>query len=304
MRRIPFFVLNAFTETLFSGNPAGVFLNAEQLTADEMRQLADEISLESAFVLPGQGGANLSLRYFTGTREIPLCGHATVSAMTALARAGRILREGTVRVDTPVGVLRMTLQSRPDGESDVTLFQNLPEFGPPLNPGAVAEVAQALGSTPEAVTATGLPVQSVSTGSPFLFVPVLSRDRVDAAPKSLEAIARISEEQGTLGVYVFTVERADSGQTSTWGRCFAPAAGLNEDPVTGSASGALGCLLARQGTISVDADGVIRFVAWQGYAGGRGGNVRIAVTVRDGDVSSVAITGSAVSVAEGTFTLP
>ena len=192
---------------------------------------------------------------------------------------------------------------------DVTLFQNLPTFGPALDGLEVAEVIAALGGGMEDV-APDLPAQVVSTGSPFLFVPVTSRRVVDDAPRDLAAIADLSQRHGALGVYVFAVEETAeaAGATKTWGRCFAPTAGLNEDPVTGSASGALGGYLARHGRLRFtpsleEGREVARFVAQQGFAGGRGGAARIEIGRRAGKAAHIAVTGSAVLVAEGTFRL-
>lgn len=306
MRSLPFFILNAFTDTLFAGNPAGVFFDDNAcLSDDAMRRLAGEVSLESAFVLPApNAAADLRLRYFTGTREIPLCGHATVAALTALAHAGRVPAGNvTLRVATPVGVLAAALARTATGGVEVTLYQNPPVFGPVLAQQEIAPVARALGCAPDAIAATGLPIQRVSTGTPWLFAPVASRAVVDGAPGDIMSIVRLSREHETFGVYVFVIERDEEtgGPLATWGRCFAPVAGLSEDPVTGSASGALGAFLWAHGRLEAakGADGLARFVARQGFAGGRGGRVRVAV-----GHNAVAVSGSAVLVAEGTFRLP
>jgi PhzF family phenazine biosynthesis protein len=313
-RRLPFYVLDAFTDTPFAGNPAGVFLNADGLTDETMRRLAAELSLESAFVLApdADGSHDLRLRFFTGTTEVPLCGHATVSALVALAHAGRVSTPrvseppARLRVATNAGVLAADLTA-PGPE--VTLFQAPPRFGLPLGADEMAEVAAALGMAPGEIAATGLPAQRVSTGSPFLFVPVATRGAVDRAPADLAAIARLSRAHESLGVYVFRVESNEgedrAAPVSTWGRCFAPAAGLDEDPVTGSASGALGCFLVRHGVLPPAPGGTATFTARQGFAGGRGGSVHVSVeTDERGEIRSVAVTGSALLVAEGEFAVP
>ncbi len=317
MRRIPFFVLNAFTDTAFSGNPAGVFLNAEQLTPDEMRQLAGEVSLESAFVLPGNDGADLSLRYFTGTAEIPFCGHATVSAIAALAKKKRVRQKKTLRVRTPVGVLesRVEISHYEMGVAfnvtaikesiNVTVVQKLPEFGAALPPEAIAEVAAALGCAPEKIFETGLPVQVVSTGSPFLFVPVLSPAEVEAAPGALAEIARLSRRWDALGFYVFSYSHNRHGSPCYRSRCFAPAVGLDEDPVTGSASGALGGYLVQHRQITPDShSGIARMVVSQGHGGSRYGLVDVLVETQNEQMVRIVIDGSALLIAEGMFTLP
>lgn len=310
MRRIPFFVLDAFTQTPFAGNPAGVFLDAEQLTSDEMQKLAGEVSLESAFVLPGghevpgQGGVQtaLSLRFWTHASEIPLCGHATVSCLVALARSRRVPYPGELFVGTPVGPLKVELRQGENGSIDVTLFQNPPQFGTPLDEPDVAAVARALGCTPDQLRSTDLPVQRVSTGTPFLFAAVESRAVVDQAPGSPAAVTQLSHAHEVHGIYVFVLEQTPEGAV-TYGRNFDPAAGLDEDPVTGSASGALGCFLFQHGKLEPDHTGAARLLVQQGFAMGRGGTLGVVVQVRDNEIASVCISGTATLLAEGTFTL-
>jgi phenazine biosynthesis protein PhzF family len=305
MRRIPFYVLDSFTDTPFQGNPAGVFFDDHAaLTADEMRRLAGEVSLESAFVLPDDtGGAHdYRLRYFTGSTEVPLCGHATLAAVTALAHAGRLAAGAGLRFATNPGTIAVTTGDLGGGALSVTQFQRAPEFGAALAEEAVAEVASALGCAPEAITGAGLPVRVVSTGTPWLYVPVTSRAAVDAAPASFAAITALSRAHNTFGLYVFAVEHEAGAGLVVWSRCFAPVAGLDEDPVTGSASGGLGAYLWAAGRLPAEGGGV--FTARQGFAGGRGGTVHVRVKAADGAVTSVAVTGRAVLVAEGAFTLP
>ncbi len=142
----------------------------------------------------------------------------------------------------------------------------------------------------------GSPASSISSR----YAPLPSRAEIDAAPASFEAIADLSRQTGTFGVYAFTVEEAAGGM-AVWSRCFAPIAGLDEDPVTGSASGGLGCYLWRAGLLSPDGG---RLTARQGFAGGRGGEVEIEIGAVGGIAARVAVTGTATLLAEGAFTLP
>jgi len=86
MKPIRFYVFDAFTEMTFQGNPAGVFFDDDGVLNDnDMQRMAGEISLESAFVTPGDIERNIDfcLRYFTGALEVPFCGHDTVAATAA-----------------------------------------------------------------------------------------------------------------------------------------------------------------------------------------------------------------------------
>lgn len=306
---IPFYVVDAFTREPFAGNPAGVFIDdAAHLTDDQMKKLAGEVHLESAFVTPAPPHAaphvDFRLRYFTGVMEVPLCGHDTIAAAVVLHQSGRVpfVPGETRRVlhfQTNVGVLRVEIEQANTGGVRIILHQNAPEFGPTINDALAELLLEALGAK-AGDAASGLPVEVVSTGTPWLLVPVQSRAVVDNAPADLEAIARLSQETGTFGAYVFTIE-GEGESLQTWGRCFAPIAGLNEDPVTGSASGALGCYLARHGVLNVSPNGAAQFTALQGFAGGRGGTVEISVSRKADGVLGVSVAGEAVMVAEGSF---
>lgn len=310
MRRIPFYVLDSFTQEPFQGNPAGVFLDDNATLSDEeMRHLAGEISLESAFVLPGEGTAEYTLRYFTGVTEVPFCGHDTVAAATALARIGRISLPGSVRFSTNVGVL--TAEVEPNGEHlSVTLRQNPVELRPPLRVDMVARIASTLGCLIEDVGTENLRVQWASTGTPWLIVPVVSPVVVNNTPTNFNAIAALSRDLDVFGFYVFSLTPAPEIPRGVWSRCYAPIAGLDEDPVTGSGCGALGGYLATHGVLDFHpvADFPHRDEAWfrveQGFAGTRGGTADVQVIRERGAINSIGVRGTATSVAEGVFNLP
>jgi trans-2,3-dihydro-3-hydroxyanthranilate isomerase len=310
---IRYFILDAFTDTPFQGNPAGVFFDDEAvLTAEQMRQLAGEVSLESAFVTPvNHPDADYKLRYFTGVTEVPFCGHDTLSTAIALVRTGREPGNQILRFATPVGILPVGVQQSSGGAIQATLFQKAPEFTAPLSQKATEAVIAALvRNQPERLDAragTSLPIQVVSTGTPWLLVPVegkrfAGRYYVNHAPADFDAIAQLSTEHNTYGIYLFAVEKDEAGKVLIRSRCFAPIAGLNEDPVTGSASGALGCYLAEHGVVE-PGDGVVEITAQQGSVEGRHGTAQIAVR-RENGVWRTNVMGTAVLVAEGTFTLP
>lgn len=305
MRTIPFYLVNSFTYEAFAGNPAGVFLDCDDLSEEMMRRLAGEINLESAFVMrPTSDDYAYRMRYFTGVMEVPFCGHDTVAAVVALTESKRLEQNTSLTVETAAGKIGIRTRTIAGLHgftgTNVTLVQGAPVFGEPLGDALVAEVAAALGCPTGAITATRLPVRSVSTGTPFLFVPVSDRHYVDAAPGDLAAIADLSRRTGTLGVYVFALGRSADGN-QVWSRNFAPLAGLNEDPVTGSAAGALGAYLWRAGRRSIP----VRIE--QGCGGGRGGWA--VVSVYEGEsgaertIERIEVSGGATILASGAFLL-
>ena len=301
-KSIPFFLVDAFTDTPFAGNPAGVFFDDDAvLSADDMRQMAGEISLESGFVLPpGDSGADFRLRYFTDVTEVPLCGHDTVAATVALIHTGRLSVGADVVYATGIGLLPVSTARSVAGGVDVTLHQTPRAMGDAVSDTGIAEIARALGCAPGEITASGLPVRRASSGTPFLLVPVASRGAVDAAPASFPAIEAVSKTYEALGVYVFTVEQ-EGDTVAVWSRSFCPLAGLNEDPVTGSASGALGWYLAVNGILRTG--GPDELTIRQGFGGKRGGQARVRVSRGDdGVVARIDVTGTAILLSEGQFT--
>lgn len=296
MYQVPFYVVDSFTDTPFAGNPAGVFLDPDaRLSPDHMMRLCAEVSLESAFVTPGSSDADFRLRYFTGTASIPFCGHDTVAALSVLADRGDIAL-GNVPILTDVGRLVTTVARGTDARTYVTLHQNPVQFGPVVDP---QEVALALG-LPPALLHPALPVQIASTGTPEIFVPVVSRGAVNTIDANRQAapIAALTRKYAVLGVYVFTPEIEPNGTSSCWSRGFCPLVGLNEDPVTGSASGALAGYLVRFGLIPVGTEILNR----QGFGGGRGGTAYLTVT-HDDTLLRPSVRGTATIVACGTFSL-
>lgn len=297
---LPFFVCDSFSADPFAGNPAGVFLYADDLTPNQMRRMAGEVSLESAFV-SGHTGRGWRLRYFTGTSEVDLCGHATVAAATVLADYGLWSTGESVPFWCNAGMLSVHLKTS-EGRVLAGLRQAGPSFGPVVEAEDLLDLTHALGATPHDLHPL-LPPQVVSSGSPFLFVAVRDPGTVDAAPGSMEAVIDMSHRMDCYGLYVFTLDsRARNDEPAIYARCFAPAVGLPEDPVTGSASGALGYYLARHKALPGNKG---TFTTLQGASIGRAGYVRVTVDRdEDGAPTGVETAGVATIVCRGTMDVP
>ena len=247
--------------------------------------------MESAFLAPLVGeDADYRVAYYTGAGRVPLCGHDTVAAAALLALKGRLPPSGCVRLATDVGVLAVSVSAA----GVVRMQQALPTYGVTV---ARKDVAAALGVDP--AEAWGTP-QVISTGTPFLFVPVQSRAALNALPVPGARLSALLDSlpERPPGAYLWTWETVDESAL-IHARCFAPGVGLPEDPVTGSASGALAAYRRRLGLAEADRDGVLVFSAEQGYAMGRPGRARVRLDVAGGEISRVSVAGEAVLVAEG-----
>lgn len=294
-----FFIVDAFTDTPFQGNPAGIFFEDDAALSDEQRmRLCAEMSLESAFILPASGEADLRMRYYTAVMEIPFCGHATVAGMTALAASGRISPDRTYRVETNAGILPVTVTGQGDKVA-ITLNQRPGQLLKELSAAEAEEVTAALRLTRPAQ----YPLRVVSTGSPWLLYQALEPAIVDSIDPRIcsDAIIEISKRHDVLGVYIFAMRtdgaaRGENGHI--WSRCFCPIADLPEDPVTGSALGCVGCYLGAYGDITLSSSGGV-FRATQGFAGRRWGSAYVAIIKNENDEWQAFVTGSAIVTAKG-----
>ena len=201
------FHIDAFTTTPFRGNPAGVVLGADGLSACRMQDLARELKhSETAFVLRPQDGAqneahDVHIRYFTPSTEVPICGHATIAAHYARAVA---LKLDTVELKqkTGAGVQRIRVERQADGDYRIVMRQGPLSFGEPLPAAVRHAVARALGLDADAFE-PALPLQIVSTGHSKVMLPLRSGVALDAIVPDHAALAALSAEVGCNGWFPF-----------------------------------------------------------------------------------------------------
>ncbi|HLZ71621.1 MAG TPA: PhzF family phenazine biosynthesis protein [Dehalococcoidia bacterium] len=298
MREIPLRIVDAFTDRPFAGNPAGVVLDAEGLDEATMQAIAREVNLsETAFVTPSQR-ADFRVRFFTPTTEIPLAGHPTIATMHALVEAGRIQLGGPrtrVTQELNVGVLPVDLEADAGGRlTRIWMTQKPPEF---LRIYDAAPYAEALG-IPIAGIEPDFPVQTVSTGTPQLMFPVRSLHVLERLRPDFTALTALQAEGDYFSLHVFAPE-GYAPEAKAHARHFAPAAGIAEDPVTGSASGGMGAYLVRYGLVQTPS-----FMTEQGHIVGRPGTIYIEVDGEDEQITGVRVGGRAVTVTTGTMRIP
>jgi trans-2,3-dihydro-3-hydroxyanthranilate isomerase len=303
MKENRFVQVDVFTDKPFGGNPLAVFPDAEGLTTEEMQHLAREMNLsETTFVLPPQAtGADFKVRIFTPAAELPFAGHPVVGTHWTLAHLGRVaLREPVtqVRFELGVGVLPADLYVAGGRVERVVMTQDRPTFHAVLQD--ATDLAAGLGLAPEAISATGLPVQVVSTGVPQLMVPVRSLAEVQALSAdqlNTAALNRVCRELGTECVMVFTFE-TERAESTVHVRLFAPMLGVPEDPATGSANGALGAYLVHHQAIPVT-EPTTTIVSEQGAEISRPSTLYVEVDSEGEEIAAVRVGGQVVLVAEG-----
>ncbi|CAA0080770.1 putative isomerase YddE [Zhongshania aliphaticivorans] len=258
-------VVDAFTSTRFSGNSAAICLLASELAEQDMQAIAAEFNLsETAYI--AQQGEVWSLRWFTPVTEVNLCGHATLAAAHALWHEFGDQSE----------VLRFMTRS---GELTVMRTEQLIQMRFPLVATTPVDVNEWALSVAQPAA-----VQAAASAQEDALIELDNATSVSDFVPDLAAIAAL----GTRGLIV--TAKGDSGSGVDFvSRFFAPNAGINEDPVTGSAH----CALAHYWSPKMAKNS---FVAKQ--VSRRGGDIGVAI---EGD--TVVLSGQAVTTMKGELRL-
>ena len=293
MKKITVYQVDSFTKEKFSGNPAGVVLNAESLSEKEMGQIARELNnSETAFILsPQNPGSDLRVRYFTPATEVPICGHATIGAMYVKAVVEN-QKSGVYITETKAGVLPFEVV-RTDDDYEVIMTQGNFSSEPPFE-GALKEKILSSFGLRENDTDPRCPVQIVSTGHSKVMIGIKEKKKLNSLKPDFFSLSDISNEIKCNGYYVFVLDE-DNDDILVNGRMFAPAIGINEDPVTGNANGPLGAYLISHKIIEPDGD-LFEFKAMQGEKMGRPGVIKVTVGLENNRAAFVKVSGTAVIV--------
>lgn len=291
MKTYRIYQVDAFTRTIFEGNPAGVVANADGLTDSQMQSIARELNnAETAFILsPTAPDHDVWIRFFTPTTEVPTCGHATISAHYVRARE-HDLTTCTVQQRIGIGILPVDIVKN-EGDYEVIMTQGTPEVLDNLTTIQKSAIVEGLGLSSVDLD-TELPMQIASTGHSKVMVAIKDRDILNDLQPDLTQLTRISQEIACNGYFVFTLNNPDADILSH-GRMFAPAIGIPEDPVTGNANGPLGAYLIHNGYFD-QSDGIVTFKGKQGEAVGRPGIVSVSVAIINGRAVTVQVRGDAV----------
>jgi PhzF family phenazine biosynthesis protein len=296
-----FFIVDAFSDRPFSGNPAVIVPDAEGLSDRDMQALAAELRMEAGFILsPSTSDADLRLRFFSPHAEVDVSGHVTVAAYTALQAAGRLPGVVTpaghrVRQQSRAGVLAVDLTSAEGGGGPwVTLDFGRPAFGPQVDR---EEVQAALRVDAEAlILRTGPRV--VTCGVPLVVVAMADSTALHAAAPDMQKLAALSRRRGVLGVVAFARPGLHP-ESSMTARFFFPVVGPDEDPVSGAALAAAVAYAVRERQLPCV--GETTFSTDQGHTLGRPNRAQVIVRTEAGQVANIKVRGRGAVVASGEF---
>ncbi|KAB1073424.1 PhzF family phenazine biosynthesis protein [Methylobacterium planeticum] len=305
MTRRRFATLDVFTDEPYAGNPLAVVLDGEGLDGAAMQRIAREFNLsETVFVLPpAEARHRARIRIFTPARELPFAGHPTVGTAVLLGLQDQARGVGAARADAlafgleeAIGIVPCVVEAGAGRGRARFKAPALPSFlGEGPEPAALAA---ALSLAPEDIGMGAHGPSRHGAGVDFTFVPVASRDRLDAARIDPGALAALGEGFGGTGaLYLYASDPEGLGQRYQ-ARMFAPHLGVPEDPATGSAAAAFAGVLMQFEPLGTGTHDV---VLRQGLAMGRPSEIALQLVIADGVLRSVEIGGAAVLVSEGSL---
>jgi trans-2,3-dihydro-3-hydroxyanthranilate isomerase len=292
---------DVFTDRRFGGNQLAVFPDAREIPPDLMPQIAREFNYsETTFVLPPADPSHTArVRIFTPGGELQFAGHPTVGTAHILASIGAIAITGAetrIVFEEGVGPIPVTIRST-DGRpiSAQLSVAKLPEIGPP--PPSHETLAAMLSLSKDDVLHGDLSAQTVSCGTPFLFIPLRDRAAVARSRVKLDLWESALGSYITSEVMVFAMDGELAG-SDIRARMYAPGLGVPEDPATGSACVALGGYLAAR---DPRFDGTLRWIVEQGFEMGRPSILEVEADKQGGKITAARVGGKTVIVCEGTM---
>ena len=291
-----FYIVDAFTETTFGGNPAGVVIlpeGADFLSDEVMVKTAAELRYSETAFIKKLGEKEFQIRYFTPAAEVDLCGHATIGSFKALLYGGYIEDNAVYMNHTLSGDLNIVVKdgfilmdmATPVKISEIACEEGLEELYTIMGLSYADQKAKGVNLIP----------QMISTGLPDIMMPVASRADLAAIAPDFPALSKLSERYEVVGVHAFTLDcEGDEVKTTCHVRNFAPLYDIDEEAATGTSNGALTYYGYLNGFVAAGDD--CRFV--QGEAMDRP-SVILSHIEADAETCKIQVGGTGVILAEG-----
>jgi len=221
------FKVRGFTKDGKGGNKAGVYMFADDLSDDQMQEIACELGYsETAFVMHSKK-ADYKVRFFTPTKEVDLCGHATISAFHVL-RSLDVIGDSIYTQETKAGILKINVIL-----GQVYMQQLTPSYDQAVDPSLISSCFENISYHED------LKPYVVSTGLKEIFVPVKDKKTLDELVPNIKKMIEVANLYDAIGMHVFALD----GEVDAYGRNFAPVVGIDEESATGTSNGALACYL-------------------------------------------------------------
>lgn len=226
MNEYKYYTVDVFTDVKFGGNPLAVVPGAEKIDEKLFQSIANEFNLsETTFILPPVDPKNdYRVRIFTPATEVPTAGHPTIGTSYVLLNEMKYKprSKDQLLLEEEIGLIKVDFQNVNGSYQNITMNQPLPVFG---NISTRYDLIANLLSIRESDIDKNKPVQAVSCGNNFLFVPVRSIELLKKIKLKLDLFEKYEDKFESLNLYVFTMETVDKG-SDTHARMFAPFLGV------------------------------------------------------------------------------
>ncbi|MCL6458809.1 MAG: PhzF family phenazine biosynthesis protein, partial [Gorillibacterium sp.] len=290
MQTVLVYHYDAFCNQPGKGNPAGIVMENEYLTDEEMQEVASKVGFnETAFVVKS-ARADLGIRYFTPGHEMNLCGHGTIATLYCMKTRGMLEGMESLTIDTKAGVLPIQILSEKN-DIKIRMGQASPEFK--AYHGSIEALAHALGIDAKDIDTT-LPIVYGSTGTWTLLAPIKKLETFSRMKPQNTLFPDILTEMPRSSIHPFCLETIHPNRHMHSRHFSSPYSGTTEDAVTGTASGVMGAYYARY--IQPDAT-KLELIMEQGQELNRDGAVFVHLSKQDAE-TKVEISGTAIYVDE------
>jgi trans-2,3-dihydro-3-hydroxyanthranilate isomerase len=288
--------VDAFTDRPLGGNPCAILFDTDELDEATMLAIAKEMNLSEKAFVRRSAIADVGARYFTPAEEIPMAGHPTIATIFALVETGRLTLSGeytTFTLELPVGPIPIEVYAPAGRVERIVMTQKKPQFLTIHDP---AQVMPAFGLT-EADLLSGMPVQTVSTGTPQLMIPVRNHEVLRRIQLNIPLYSDLRATSDFFSPHLFCLGGATAAG-DTFARHFGVPPDTLEDPFTGSATGGMAAYLWHYGLLDQPT-----FIAEQGHWLRRPGQATVEVIGPGDDITTVKVGGQAVTIVRGALSM-
>ncbi|MFR1709945.1 MAG: PhzF family phenazine biosynthesis protein [Clostridium sp.] len=237
------YIVNAFTHNGIGGNKAGVVIDCNDLSSNDMAFIAKEVNLsETAFVIKSNcSDYDYEVRFFTPSTEVDLCGHATIATFYTLAKLGYITPNTNpvkLKQKTLAGILDIEIYFADNKISYVLMTQTSPIFYSYID--NIEELCHILGISEDDAGIKGYQLKPmiISTGLKDIMFPVKSLDVLKRISPNFQALKEYTDALNLVGLHAFSLE-TENPESSVATRNFGPSVGIDEESATGTSNGAL-----------------------------------------------------------------
>jgi trans-2,3-dihydro-3-hydroxyanthranilate isomerase len=294
MRKCTFYIVDVFAEEKYAGNQLAVVRGAKALSDIEMQQIAKEMNFsETTFILSEQKrNGGYDVRIFTPREEVPFAGHPTLG--TAYVIQHEIIREPveTIILNLKIGQIPVTLNYSGEQIDILWMKQMGATFGQLFNPGQISQVL----SLNQREMDDRFPIQEVSTGLPFIIIPLKTLDALKQAMVIRDKYSELIKDTQAKAMLIFCPQTYNQENDLNI-RVFADYYGVPEDPATGSANGCLAGYLVKYRYFG---KGQINIRVEQGYEIGRSSLLFLRAEDKEEKID-VSVGGKVVMIAKGEF---